>query len=641
MAGAPDDAGPVSPFPITLSAGSQALLVIAVLFAALALRLALFPVGPGLGYITFVPGVALVALLAGIRAALVYAAIATLLGIVLFHPQHAGDSHLVDLVPMAQFFANGAAIAFAIHFYQRWVVTQQRELRASLRELSDAQERLLASDARFQAFMDAAPALAWLSDADGRPAYLNRSWERASGQPRERWLGRTGQEIDAAGIAGPGRDGDAQVLRTGVGSDAIEAFGEVAGMPRLWRVVRFPVPAQDGSPLVGGMAIDITSQMRAEAALRQSEARTLAIITSASDAIVSTDAQGLVRLFNPAAERMFGLTAATMLGNPLDRLLPDEASGHHRQHLVGFARSGVSQRAMSSGRVAALHADGSRMELEASISQVEVDGSVMLTAMLRNVTERTRAERRLVAYQLELAGLNRRLLAQEKETTRRLAQALHDELGQTLAALRMQFDVLRQRGYIAAAAATAADAGEAAPGLQRIDALITHANRQVRETLTELRPPLLDELGLVAAIENELRRQSEAGSGPELSLDVDAALRDLRWSGDVEFAAFMVAREAAYNAIRHARARRVRIVIEGDPSHMDLWIDDDGIGMPEEPRQARPGHLGLVGMRERAASIGASLMLGPADRPGTRVHLNWQAPANVQRGLDESPVPDR
>lgn len=531
MVGATDDAGPVSPFPITLSAGSRALLVIAVLFAALALRLALFPVGAGFVYITFAPGVVLVALLAGIRAALVYTAIATLLGIVLFHPQHAGTSHLVDLVPMAQFFANGAAIAFAIHFYQRWVVAQQRELRASLRELSDAQERLLASD--------------------------------------------------------------------------------------------------------------ITSQMRTEAALRQSEARTLAIITSASDAIVSTDAQGLVRLFNPAAERMFGISAATMLGNPLDRLLPAEASVHHRQHLMGFARSGVSQRAMSSGRVAALHADGSRMELEASISQVEVDGSVMLTAMLRNVTERTRAERRLIAYQLELAGLNRRLLAQEKETTRRLAQALHDELGQTLAALRMQFDVLRQRGYVAAAAATAADAGEAAPGLQRIDALITHANRQVRETLTELRPPLLDELGLVAAIENELRRQAEAGGGPELSLDVDAALRDLRWPGDVEFAAFMVAREAAYNAIRHARASRVRIVIEGDPARMDLWIDDDGIGMPEEPRQARPGHLGLVGMRERAASIGASLMLGPADRPGTRVHLNWQAPANAQRGLDESPVPDR
>ncbi|MBY0439880.1 MAG: PAS domain S-box protein, partial [Burkholderiales bacterium] len=653
----------------------------------------------------------------------------------------------VDLVPMAQFFANGAAIAFAIHYYQRWVVSHDHALRSTMRDLAhtrdqlrrtfdetpvgishttldghwlrcnptllkmlgcdeqdlvgrhfrdilhpdelpdvmdrrarlldgrvegyqaekryrrkdgswfwvavtlslarnadgtpsymistvedidgrrEAQQKLRLSDARFQSFMDAVPAMAWLSDADGRHVYLNQAWEREVGRPRNLWLGRSAGELQQSGAAAPDPHAGAAVLHSGRPSDVVEDFGGADGAPRRWRVVRFPVQAPDGGQLLGGMAIEITREVRAQAALRDSEARMLAIIRSASDGIVSTDGEGRVSLFNPAAERMFGLGAASMLGQPLDRLLPAEARTRHPTLMAGFAGSGVSQRQMGTGRVTAVHADGRRMELEASISQVKVDGDVILTAMLRDITERTRAERRLVAYQLELAGLNRRLLAQEKETTRRLAQSLHDELGQTLAALRMQFDVLRQRGYVAAAAATAADEGNPAAGLQRIDLLISQANRQVREALTELRPPLLDELGLAVALENELSRQSESGIGPRMSLVVDPVLRDHRWPGDVEFAVFMVAREAIYNAIRHAGATMIEVVLEGDLHSLDVWIDDNGIGLPDEPLRARPGHLGLVGMRERAGSIGARLEMGSTDGQGTRVHLAWQSAA--------------
>jgi PAS domain S-box-containing protein len=499
-------------------------------------------------------------------------------------------------------------------------------------ERRDTQEKLRLSDARFQAFMDAVPAIAWLSDADGRHLYMNRAWERATGQARDHWLARSAEELAQSGASAPDPRRGADVLHSGQPSDAIETFGEADGAPRHWRIVRFPVPAQDSGRLLGGMAIEITREVRAQAALRDSEARTLAIIQSASDGIVSTDGEGRVTLFNPAASRLFGVSAESMLGQPLARLLPPEARAHHTQMMAGFARSGVSQRAMGAGRVAGLHADGTRIELEASISQVQVDGALILTAMLRDITERTRADRRLVAYQLELAGLNRRLLAQEKETTRRLAQSLHDELGQTLAALRMQFDVLRQHGYVAAAAATAADAGTPSAGLQRIDLLITQANRQVREALTELRPPLLDELGLVAALDNELRRQSEAGSGPELSLVVDPLRRTCRWPGDVEFAAFMVAREAIHNAIRHAGATAIEVILEGDATTLDVWIDDNGVGLPAGPLHARPGHLGMIGMRERAGSINARLELGSTEGQGTRVHLAWPSgPENAAR----------
>ncbi len=614
------DAPAISPFPVVLSQRSRYLLVLATLCAATALRFALFPASAGFIYITYAPGVVLVALLAGLRPALAYTGVSALAGIVLFHPPHATPTHVADLIPMAQFFGNGAAIAFAIHYYQRWVVSQHRELRASLDDLSHTQAQLR------RAF-DETPVGIAHTTPDGRWLRCNPRLLHMLGYDERELLGR-----HYVHFTHPDDLQDTVQRRTRLLDGLVDGYQVEKRYRRkdgrwLWAAVTLSVARDPGgapSYLISTVE-DIGERREAQEKLRQSEARTLAIIRSASDGIVSTDGEGRVTLFNPAAEHLFGVGAASMLGRPLDALLPPEARAMHPGMMKRFAGSGVSQREMGAGRVAAVHADGRRMEIEASISQVTIDGSVILTAMLRDVTERTRAERRLVAYQLELAGLNRRLLEQEKETTRRLAQTLHDELGQTLAALRMQFDVLRQRGHVAAVAATAADEGQPTAGLQRIGMLITQANRQVRDALTELRPPLLDELGLAAALDNELRRQSDAGIGPGLSLVVDPGLRDCRWPGDVEFAAFMVAREAIYNAIRHAGATAVEVVLEGDAGTLDVWVDDDGIGLPEEPLRARPGHLGLVGMRERAGSIGAQLELGSTQAQGTRIHLSWHA----------------
>jgi len=617
----------MTPYPIVLSTGSRYVLVLAVLCAATALRFALFPTSGGFVYITYAPGVVLVALLAGLRSALVYTVTAAVVGIVLFHPPHPGRSHFVDLVPFAQFFGNGAAIAFAIHYYQRWVVSQHRELRASLRELSRTQEQLRRT-------FDETPVGIAHSTPDGRWLRCNPQLLRMLGYSVAELVGRRYIEFthpDDLLDTAPRR---ARLLDGGVDNYRVEKRYRHKDGNWLWVAMTLSIARNaDGTPayLISTVE-DIDERRKTQAALRDSEMRTLAIIRGASDGIVSTDGDGRVTLFNPAAERLFGVSAGAMLGQPLDRLLPPESRVPHPVMMSGFSGSGVSQREMNSGRVAGLHADGTRMELEASISQVKVEGSVILTAMLRDITERTRAERRLVAYQLELAGLNRRLLAQEKETTRRLAQSLHDELGQTLAALRMQFDTLRRRGYVEAVAATAADAGDPAGGLQRIDLLIGQANRQVREALTELRPPLLDELGLAAALENELRRQSDSGDGPELSLVLAPGLQACRLPGDVEFATFMVAREAIYNAIRHSGATRIEVVVEYDSTVLDIWIDDNGMGLPEEPLRERAGHLGLVGMRERAASIGATLVLGTRDGQGTSVHLSWQAgPGDADR----------
>ena len=296
--------------------------------------------------------------------------------------------------------------------------------------------------------------------------------------------------------------------------------------------------------------------------------------------------------------------------------------------MTAFAETGVTQRGMGPGRsggvgtVEGRHADGHRIELEASISQASAGGRRVLTAILRDVTDRARADRALAQYQSELAGLAQRLFAQEKETTQRLAQTLHDELGQTLGALRLTHDALR----------LAPVAPPTLPLLEREDQLIADANRQVRQVLSGLRSPLLDEQGLVAALDNEVQRLGTPQDDTRLTLDVPPELQTQRWAPEVEYAAFMIAREAVANALRHARAAAVTVVLVGDARRLQLEVRDDGLGLPDERRAGRPGHLGLVGMRERAQAIAATLAIIAAPGAGTIIQLTWQMPDDPPLG---------
>ncbi len=386
----------------------------------------------------------------------------------------------------------------------------------------------------------------------------------------------------------------------------------------LWmRLASAPHRLADGRICWDGVAIDITEHRRAVLLREEHELMLAAVINSASDAVISTDREGRITLFNPAAERIFGRPAAAQLGQRLEALMPEPARAHHAGRVAAFAALGESPRGMSTGRVPGLRADGTELELEASISKVTVNEKTVLTAILRDVTDRVRTERALVKYQLELTELTHQLMAQEKETTRRLAQALHDRLGQTLTAMRIDF----------VAEARPANAAEAARHA-RVDRLIDQAIAEVRQVLVDLRPTLLDESGLVAALDNELRTRQRDAAGLHLLLDAPAELAALRWDADVEYAAFMIAREAIANAQQHADGSLVRVTLAGGPGRLRLNVSDNGRGLAPDALTLRPGHLGMIGMRERAIAIGARLELCAAPGGGTSVCLNWEDAAS-------------
>jgi signal transduction histidine kinase len=242
---------------------------------------------------------------------------------------------------------------------------------------------------------------------------------------------------------------------------------------------------------------------------------------------------------------------------------------------------------------------GRRLHAKLVAEPVEMGGRQLLLCVLVDISVQVDAE-------ATLSALAEQLMDQERRTTQRLAQALHDQLGQTLTALRLTLDL------------------GAEGAREQARSLVDQALREVREVLVDLRPPLLEDEGLAAALDNELAQRRALHPGVRLRLDVEDALSTQRWPLQLEYALFMIAREGLENALRHARPNEVRLTLCGFPDEIELGVADDGLGLAED-FEHRAGHLGLVGMRERARAIGATFELAPREGNGTQLTLRWKS----------------
>lgn len=196
----------------------------------------------------------------------------------------------------------------------------------------------------------------------------------------------------------------------------------------------------------------------------------------------------------------------------------------------------------------------------------------------------------------ELARLRSSQVRTEEITRRRLARELHDESAQTFSAVRMELGLLRE----------SAD-GATTPQLDRVMALVDDGIRGVRRVINDLRPALLDDLGLAAAI-SSLAEDSAARGGMKLTADIARTLP--RLSDDLELALFRSAQESLTNVVRHSGAKEVSVSLHERDGMITLIIHDDGRGLPggsDLDSLERAGHLGLAGMRERIAALGGSM----------------------------------
>jgi PAS domain S-box-containing protein len=378
-----------------------------------------------------------------------------------------------------------------------------------------------------------------------------------------------------------------------------------------------------GGRVVGASKIarDITqaNQARAEAqgmrsALTAAQARLVAIVDSAMDAVITVDPAQKIVLFNRAAEQVFGVRREEAIGSSLDRFIPARFRTGHRDHVEAFGKTGVTSRRMGDVTTLwALRADGSEFPIEASISQAVQGGAHYYTVILRDITLRKQHEDELKRQQHELRELSARVLEAREEEKAHLARELHDELGQLLTALKMDLSWLRQR----------IGAADMAQKADEMSAMLDQTVMATRRISADLRPLMLDDLGLADAatwlVEDFAKR-----SGLECRIELPAAdaLDDL--SKSVTTALYRAVQESLTNVARHSQARRAWVVFAAEDGQIQVEIEDDGRGIAaEDLRKARS--LGLKGMRERIHYLGGSLEIAPAPRGGTRIRLRVPA----------------
>jgi signal transduction histidine kinase len=198
-----------------------------------------------------------------------------------------------------------------------------------------------------------------------------------------------------------------------------------------------------------------------------------------------------------------------------------------------------------------------------------------------------------------LQATRERLVIAREEERRRIRNDLHDGLAPTLASLQLQLGAVK--------ALIQQNPEQAVAVVEEMREDLRDATAAVRQLVYNLRPPMLDELGLVSAIRN-MRL-----AGPTLRLDVVAPDPMPKLPAAVEVAAFRIATEAIHNVVNHAQATQCLVLIEVDDRQLVLSVCDNGQGMPESPR---PG-VGLHSMRERATELGGVLTVQQDAEGGT------------------------
>jgi two-component system, NarL family, sensor histidine kinase UhpB len=366
------------------------------------------------------------------------------------------------------------------------------------------------------------------------------------------------------------------------------------------------------------MAIDRSSarreKIKAQEALRESEAIQSGILNSLQVSIVLIDGHGQILAVNKAWETFesshsSSAAASTAVGSNYLEVL--QWASDRGDTFAGELTEGV--RAVISRETGVFSMEyrintglGTRWYIARAMPLEGSDTSTVVTHF--DVTDSMLGHVALEGANKRLQTLSKRMLAIQEEERRAISRELHDDIGQTLGALKIGLHRLT----------TAAAADQAALVSECLGAA-TDALEKLRGLAMELRPPQLDQLGLKEALEWLAQRQS-AASGMQVTCKFTGL--DNRVPAALESTCYRIAQEALNNATRHAKAKHVTISVDSDGALLKLVVRDDGVGFDEGAARAvvlRTGSMGLIGMDERAQLAGGRLKLRSVPGSGTTV----------------------
>ena len=257
-----------------------------------------------------------------------------------------------------------------------------------------------------------------------------------------------------------------------------------------------------------------------------------------------------------------------------------------------------------------LAGDGNTRWVHTIVQATSYQPDAPIPGTMMDISDRKRAEQDLRSSAEQLTALSRRLVEVQEAERRQLSRELHDRVGQNLTALSINLDILRT-------SLPGEERAEIRSRLRDSSALLESTVDSIEDVMAELRPPMLDDYGLLPALHWYTKDFSKRTG---IEVEVAGSERAERVPPEVEIALFRIAQEALTNVAKHAHAKRVRVEFDQASRHCAMLVADDGIGIGAVPRERRG--LGMVTMRERAQAIGGRFEVRTAPGGGTQIAID-------------------
>ena len=478
--------------------------------------------------------------------------------------------------------------------------------------------KVLQSEERWTATLGSIGEAVIATDSEGRVTFLNSIAAYMTGWPAPEALNKPIGTVLRLINEETGMTADNEVLRVLKEKKILAVANHVDLVTRDGREIAVehsaaPILAGEGKVIGVVLVFRDVSERRQEQIATAEQA---ALLELTQDCVFVIDMEGAVQFWSRGAEAMFGYTKAEAAGKIAHEMLNTEFPcpfpeiiaelmqvGHWEGDLIKFAQDG--RRVVVSGRWA--------------LQWGKRDQPPRVLVINSDITERTRGEESLVLQREQLRALAERLQVVREEDRKRVARDLHDQIGQILTAIKMDLTWMTRH---------------LPPSEDKVLARIVESVQSindgvkaVRAICSGLRPGVLDDLGLAAAIEWQ---GAEFASRNDIQCLVTVPPVDLHLDGDRATATFRIFQECLTNVIRHAQAKLVRVELCQEEEYLLLIVQDDGIGFCESDLSNTLGSLGLLGMKERAQFCGGDVLISSSPGSGTTVTV--RVPVDIPRG---------